>query len=100
MNSSVRIMSKTISFRILLIGCILALAVAEGVLRIAGYHSRVIDPVMFVQNNDPLLPYKLRPGYNGYYGGGHVSITRNGLRSVPSAGCGNAPGPCAREGRH
>ena len=59
-----------------------ALALSEFALRVLGYRPRVIDPEMFQSHDDALLPYKLRPNYEGYYVGGKVHIDADGNRVV------------------
>jgi len=76
--------------RAALVACLVVLALAEGTLRLAGYHPRLIDSGLFVANGDPLLPYKLRPGYDGYYDGGHVTVAQSGHRLVPSGARGSS----------
>jgi hypothetical protein len=62
----------------------ISLAAMEVLLRVAGFKSPVLHPEMFVVNEkDPLLPYSLRPGYSGVYGGGTVNVNSIGNRVVP-----------------
>jgi hypothetical protein len=61
------------------------LAAMEIGLRLAGTRSPVLRAEMFEVRDDPLLPYVLRPGYRGLYGGGAVTIGAGGQREVPSA---------------
>lgn len=56
---------------------------AEGVLRLFGTRSPVIDAGMLVQRQNPIWPYALRPGYRGSYGGGWVTVGGDGNRIVP-----------------
>src|SRR6185503_7400324 len=41
-----------------------------------------MDPEMFVKNDNPLLPYKLRANYEGYCAGKEVTIDADGSRVV------------------
>ncbi|HBB86415.1 MAG TPA: hypothetical protein DC047_02235 [Blastocatellia bacterium] len=41
-----------------------------------------MDPDMFVKNDNVLLPYKLRPNYQGYCAGKEVRIDADGYRTV------------------
>ena len=62
----------------------ISLAAMEVLLRAIGFKSPVIHAEMYVvDEKDPLLPYSLRPGYSGVYGGGTVNVNPNGNRVVP-----------------
>ena len=62
----------------------ISLGAMEGLLRAIGFKSPVIHAEMYVvDEKDPLLPYSLRPGYSGVYGGGTVNVNPNGNRVVP-----------------
>jgi hypothetical protein len=61
-----------------------AFLVMELVLRLLGTTSPVIHSDMFTWvTDDPLLPYQLRAGYAGVFGGGAVTVGADGNRVVP-----------------
>jgi hypothetical protein len=59
-----------------------ALLLSEVTLRAFNYRPGTMDPDMFVENNDALLPYKLRPNYQGYCVGRAVRIDADGYRAI------------------
>src|SRR5262245_41761706 len=67
---------------LILFGTLTGLVMAECTARIVGIRPVVLDEDMFQPNSDPLLPYKLRPGYRAYFAGGKVTIEQNGQRHV------------------
>lgn len=62
---------------------VIAAAAAEIGLRLLGANSPVIDADMLLARDDPLLPFVLRPGFQGSYSGGHATIAADGYRIVP-----------------
>lgn len=61
---------------------VFALLVSEVSLRAFDYRPGTMDPDMFVKNDNALLPYKLRPNYQGYCAGKQVRIDADGYRAV------------------
>jgi hypothetical protein len=60
------------------------IAVIEAGLRLSGFRSPVLRAEMLSVNaKDELLPYVLRPGFKGDYGGGSVTVSPSGNRIVP-----------------
>ncbi len=67
----------------LFLGSILiALLIVEVLLRTINYYPIYLDIDLFVHNNNELLPYKLKPNYDGYYLGKKVLIDHDGYRVV------------------
>lgn len=64
------------------VSLLIAFILSEGIVRLSGYRPRIIDAQMFQSHADPLMPYKLKPGYSGYYVGGEVHIEADGNRLV------------------
>jgi hypothetical protein len=63
---------------------IISLLIAEVTLRMIGFQSPVMHAEMFSwSSRDPLLPFGLRPGYSGYFGGSAVTVGADGNRIVP-----------------
>jgi hypothetical protein len=61
-----------------------AFLLMELALRLLGVTSPVLDSDMFKWTpDDPLLPFQLRAGYSGFYGGGAVTVGADGNRLVP-----------------
>ncbi len=75
---------RALFFSITLIGPLLVtLGLVEGGLRLMNFRSPVIHAEMFTPNDgDPLLPFTLRAGYRGSFGGGAVQIGPDGHRVV------------------
>ena len=61
---------------------LIALIPCEVIVRLSGYRPKIIDARMFQSHSDELLPYKLRPNYDGYHVGGKVHIDADGNRLV------------------
>lgn len=61
---------------------IIAILIVEIVLRIMDYHPRFMELDMFVEQENVLLPYKLRPNYEGYQIGKSVTIDSEGNRVI------------------
>jgi hypothetical protein len=61
---------------------VIALIPCELMVRLSGYRPKIIDSRMFQSHPDVLLPYKLRPNYDGYYVGGSVHTDADGNRLV------------------
>ncbi|HEX8707838.1 MAG TPA: SGNH/GDSL hydrolase family protein [Pyrinomonadaceae bacterium] len=55
-------------------------------MRLINYRPAILDPNIYLANNDELLPYRLRPGYQGNYLGQEVKIDGEGNRVVVAAG--------------
>ncbi len=70
-----RLLAATISF-------LFALTISEISLRAFNYRPGTMDPDMYVGNENNLLPYKLRPNYQGYCAGREVNTDRDGYRIV------------------
>jgi hypothetical protein len=64
---------------------VVAVVLAEIFLRLLDYRPSFFDKDMYVANADTLLPYKLRPGYEGIYAGGKVTVDESGYRLVRAA---------------
>jgi hypothetical protein len=64
------------------VSLLFALLVSEVTLRAFDYRPGTMDPYMFVKNDNPLLPYKLRPNYEGHCAGKEVRIDSDGHRIV------------------
>lgn len=64
------------------ISLVLALVVAEVGLRAFNYQPATMDPDMYVPNNAPLLPYKLKANYSGYCAGREVKTDAEGNRQI------------------
>lgn len=75
------------SFKLLalVLSLVFALLVSEVSLRAFNYRPGTMDPEMFVKNDNVLLPYKLRPNYQGYCAGKEVRIDADGYRAVQPA---------------
>jgi hypothetical protein len=82
--SSVTKLSSKILIPLLAIGLPLcgALLMMEVSLRYLGVRSAIIDAEMLSLVDDPLLPFRLRPGYRGVYDGGSVTVGADGNRVV------------------
>ena len=62
----------------------ISLAAVELFLKVIGFESPIIHAEMYVvDEKDAFLPYSLRAGYSGVYGGGTVNVDPNGNRMVP-----------------
>lgn len=59
-----------------------ALLLSEIGLRVLSYRPAMLDRAMFVTTGDTLVPFKLRPGYSGWYAGGYVTVDSVGNRTV------------------
>jgi len=83
--STTRLGKKELTFSIIAIflGILSGLVLAECIARVVGVRPVVLDANMFEPNSDPLLPYRLRPGYQGYFAGGAVTIEPTGRRHIP-----------------
>ena len=66
----------------IVISVFFSLAVAEILLRATSYRPAIMDPNMYVAHSNPLLPYELRPNYDGYCGGSQVRTDADGNRVV------------------
>ena len=71
----------------LALSLLFALLVSEVTLRAFNYRPGTMDPDMFVKNDNPLLPFKLRPSYQGNCAGKDVKIvsidgTRNAVQAI------------------
>lgn len=73
-----------------------ALAVCEIALRLSGYRPVLTDRDLYVANDSPLLPYKLRAGYRGPYLGQEVEIDGAGWRIMRPATESRPPGETER----
>lgn len=80
MNANARLRT----FRILVLtgSVVFALALTEILLRVLDYRPGTMDPKMYVANADPLLPFKLRPNYEGYCAGRATHTDADGYRIV------------------
>jgi hypothetical protein len=72
-----------LSVSLVAVSLLLTLLVIELGLRFLGFRSAVLDAKMFDMMDDDLLPYILRPGYEGYFAGGKVTVAADGNRLVP-----------------
>lgn len=70
-----RLLAVAISF-------LVALSISEISLRAFNYRPGTMDPEMYISNENELLPYKLRPNYQGYCAGREVSTDEDGYRIV------------------
>jgi len=61
---------------------LVAFFVAEFALRIMGYHPIFMQMDIFVEKDNELLPYTLKPNYTGYQVGKNVVIDSEGYRVV------------------
>src|SRR5438552_257146 len=59
-----------------------ALGIAEVLVRLSNYRPGTMDPLMYVANPNPLLPYRLQANYRGYCAGGEVHTDNDGNRRV------------------
>src|SRR5436190_14352791 len=66
----------------LTISTLFAAAICEVLLRLTNYRPGVMDPAMYVANQNPLLPYRLQSNYQGYCGGSQVTTDDEGNRRV------------------
>lgn len=65
------------------VSLLVSLVLVEGGLRIIGYHPPgLLDPRLYVANQSPILHHKLRPGYQGHFAGGKVTVDTDGYRVV------------------
>ena len=73
-----------LKFKLLLVAAsvVFALVVSEVSLRALNYRPGLMDSAMFVRNDNALLPFKLRPNYQGYCAGKEVKIDADGYRTV------------------
>jgi hypothetical protein len=74
--------SEKFKFLVLAASLLFALIVSEVSLRAFDYRPGTMDPEMFVKNDNALLPFKLRPNYQGYCAGKEVKIDADGYRVV------------------
>jgi len=72
-----------LSVSLVAVSVLLTLLVFELGLRFLGFRSAVLESKMFAVMDDDLLPYILRPGYEGYFAGGKVTVDAYGNRVVP-----------------
>ncbi len=64
---------------------VIAIVLGEILLRLIDYRPSFFDDDMYIANADSLRPYKLRPGYEGIYAGGKVTVDEKGYRLVRAA---------------
>ncbi|MDX6692477.1 MAG: hypothetical protein QOF02_80 [Blastocatellia bacterium] len=76
--------SKRTKLRIfaLLFSLACGLIVSEIVLRLINYRPILMDPGLYVANDSELMPYKLKPNYDGLYAGQRVRTDADGYRVV------------------
>lgn len=67
---------------IVVLAFIVAFLIIEFALRIMDYHPRFMEMNMFVEEENELLPYKLKPNYTGYQIGKEVAIDSEGNRVI------------------
>jgi len=72
-----------LSVSLVAVSVLLTFLVFELGLRFLGFRSAVLHAKMFDVMDDDLLPYILRPGYEGYFAGGKVTVDAYGNRVVP-----------------
>jgi len=61
---------------------IIAALIVEISLRMMNYHPRFMEMEMFVEEKNDLLPYTLKPNYEGYQVGKYVKLDSEGNRIV------------------
>lgn len=69
-------------FLTVLMSLIIGSVAFEIFLRAINYHPMLVDPNIYLANNNPLLPYKLKPNYDDYYLQQEVKIDGDGNRMV------------------
>lgn len=62
----------------------IALLIVEILLHLTNYHPRFMEMEMFVEEDNALLPYTLKPNYEGYQVGKFVKLDNEGNRIIPS----------------
>jgi len=69
---------------LIIFSLLISIVVIEIILRIIDYIPTLSDPEMYIKSSNRLLPYKLKPKYEGYYHGKFIKIDKDGYRIVNS----------------
>lgn len=93
--------SRKLKFKALALLLCLAvfLLISEVLLRIINYRPAIVDPGIYVAVNNPLLPYKMMPNYDGNYLGQQVKTDAEGYRVVSPSTQLTQPQPSANPNR-
>lgn len=77
-------MTRKVLLRILIVAAALitSFLLVEIALRVMNYHPILMEMDMFVEKNNDLLPYSLKPNYEGNQVGKYVKIDGNGNRII------------------
>lgn len=67
---------------LLIAAILIAFVIAELALRMMNYHPRFMEMDMFVEQDNELLPYTLKPKYSGKQIGKNVTIDSQGYRVI------------------